>query len=47
MAVSKIFASANFALEDLTMDASSLYRIAAPSTPAEVRERRTWSIDYR
>jgi hypothetical protein len=39
VAVFEMVKSANFApLDDLTIDASSLYRIAAPSTPAEVRE---------
>jgi len=37
VSVAEMFAAAKFAVEDLTIDASSLYRIAAPSTPAEVR----------
>jgi hypothetical protein len=38
VAVYEMLLTAKFAVEDLTIDASSLYLIAAPSTPAEVRE---------
>lgn len=37
VSVAEMFTTANLAVDDLSIDASSLYLIAAPSTPAEVR----------